>query len=202
MFSLLAQLSGNSVPTNGVQQFNDTVPINPANAGFHITNLSTLLNGVLGVFLAISGFLTFCYLIWGGFVWLTGGSDKSRVEQGRAIITQAIIGITLIAMLLVGFGILTDFLGLRSKVNIGGTGGQSTGGTGGGGGGTSTCTTGTIGQTYNDGGSGGYCSGGGAAMVKCVAAGVGPSGLSYPHFEPCSCVSGTLLPGYSTSGCQ
>ena len=174
------------------------VTINQSNTLYRVTDFGLLITRVLNVAVSIVGLLILGYIIWGAVDWILAQGDKSKIESARAKITQGVVGAGVFLSVFAIYAIISYFLGLGKHLDITGLNGGGTGGTGG----TSTCNTGTIGQTFNDGGAGGYCSGGGAATVKCVGAGVGPSGFSYPHFEPCSCLSGTLLPGYSTSGCQ
>ncbi len=193
--------------------YDDSVTVAPATSGYLVSNLGILLGSVSKWVAGISGFILFVYLIWGGAEWLLSGGDKAKIEAGRSRITQSIIGLAILACVFVFYTILINFLGLSTKVTIGG---------GNGGGGTTTTqpapggsntTTGTtpvantcagniaIGSTVSDNGAGGYCSNSGAASVRCMPAGAG--GLNYPHLEPCGCLGGTtLLPGVDIRGCQ
>ncbi len=187
--------------------YTDAVTVAPATSGYYVTSLGGLITAGIKWVAYIGGVLLLIYLVWGGAEWIMSGGDKAKVESGRTRITQSIIGFAILACIFVGYAAVLDFLGLRSKVGIGNIGAGGTAGSGGGGGPTnppgsgSSCTTATVNQYFNDGGAGGYCSGGGAAQVRCVPAGVG--GLNYPHFEPCSCLNGsTLLPGVDVRGCQ
>lgn len=190
MLTLLAQVPGGP-----------DVVIDQGATLYRVTDFGLLITRVLNVAGSIAGLLILGYLIWGGLDWILAQGDKSKVEAARAKITQGVIGLTAFLAVFAIYAIISYFLGLGNHLNIGGAGGGTGPGTTNPGN-TATCNAGTVGQTFNDGGAGGYCSGGGSASVRCVAAGVGPSGLTYPHFEPCGCVSGTLLPGYSTAGCQ
>lgn len=175
------------------------VSINQGATLYKIVDLGLLFERGLKVAIGLVGIIILGYLIWGGLDWILAGEDKGKVEAARSKITQGVIGLALFVSVFAIYFILDRFLSLSPRFNV--TGGA--GGSGGGGSAQNTCAGGTaIGSTVNDGGSGGYCSNGGAAMVKCVGPGVGPSNFTYAHFEPCSCVTGTLLPGYSTSGCQ
>ena len=77
-------------------------------AGFQITDVGTLITGAIGAALVIAAILVFGYLVWGGIQWITAGGDKANVEAARGRITNALVGLAIIAaayavILLVGF---------------------------------------------------------------------------------------------------
>lgn len=94
-----------------------TIGVNAGNAGFRITDLGTLINGALRLVLGIVGLLVFIYLIWGGVEWLTAGGDKSKTESARTKITNAIIGLAIVASAFAVGAIISRFFG----VNVGST---------------------------------------------------------------------------------
>ena len=53
------------------------------------------------------------YLIWGGISWITAGGDKSKVETARNKITQAIIGIIVLASAIAIFTLIQSFFGFE-----------------------------------------------------------------------------------------
>lgn len=59
--------------------------------------LGSLISSVIGA-LFIAGFLlaTF-FVIQGGLQWITAGGDKTKLESARDHITQAIVGIIIVA---------------------------------------------------------------------------------------------------------
>ena len=93
------------------------ISVNAGSAGFRITDLGTLINGGLKLILAIVGLLVFVYLIWGGVEWLTAGGDKSKTESARTKITNAIIGLAIVASAFAVGAIIQRFFG----VNVGST---------------------------------------------------------------------------------
>src|SRR5579872_5086824 len=68
-----------------------------SNSSIGITNLGRVVEIGSGLVLSIGGLAVFMYLILGGFNWLTAGGDKSKIEAARSMITNAIIGITILA---------------------------------------------------------------------------------------------------------
>ena len=86
-----------------------------AEAGF-----SDLLSNFLSVSMTIGAILLLIYLVWGAIQWITSGGDKGKVESARNKITQAIIGIIILAATTALFGIVQGFLGV-CIIDIGGS---------------------------------------------------------------------------------
>lgn len=161
-----------------------------------VSTLGNLVELAAGGVLTVGALAVLMYLILGGFNWVTAGGDKSKVETAKSMITQAIIGLAILASVFAIYGVLLTFFGLGDRINLGSGGGGGNGTPTTSGNPTSnTCPGGyAIGSVAEAGTSGNYCvwpTGGVApGRVRCVAAGQGPSGYNYPHFEPCSCASG------------
>src|SRR3990167_8945620 len=71
-------------------------------------NLGSLLGGAIGLIIIVALIITFFFLIVGGIKWMTSGGDKAKVEEARNQITNAIIGLAIVAgawatMRLIGF---------------------------------------------------------------------------------------------------
>lgn len=77
------------------------------------------------------------YLLMGAFKWITAGGEKGKIEEARTMMTQAIVGIVLLAAVFAIYSLVLNFIGLGSRINLdGGTNTNITApGTGGGGGG-------------------------------------------------------------------
>ncbi|MFZ2804679.1 MAG: hypothetical protein WA001_05695 [Patescibacteria group bacterium] len=58
--------------------------------------LPQLIGSLIGVALTLLGVLLLCYLLYGGFTWMTAGGDESKVKKARALITNAIIGLVIV----------------------------------------------------------------------------------------------------------
>jgi hypothetical protein len=48
-----------------------------------ITNIGTLIQGILQGAMIIAAILVFAYLIWGGIQWITSGGDKGKTDYRR-----------------------------------------------------------------------------------------------------------------------
>jgi len=95
-----------------------TIGIDAKGAGFNITDVSKLINALLQVTLGIVGLLVFIFLIWGGVEWITAGGDKSKTESARQKITNAIIGLAIVASAFAISKILGAFFGVSVGTDI------------------------------------------------------------------------------------
>ncbi len=94
------------------------INVDAAGAGFKINDIGKLISSLLKFTLGIVGLLVFIYLIWGGIEWLTAGGDKSKTESARQKITNAIIGLAIVASALAISVVLQNFFGISIGTNI------------------------------------------------------------------------------------
>jgi len=75
------------------------------NFKFEYSNLGTVLSPLLDIIILLAMFLTFWWLVWGAFEYMTAGGGKEGLAKARARITWAIIGLLfiLIAFLIAQF---------------------------------------------------------------------------------------------------
>jgi hypothetical protein len=108
-----------------------------------ITDLGLFVSRLAGVALLIAGVAFFIYFVWAGIRWILAGSDTNKVEEARHQITNALLGLTIVAAAWAIFLIVNYFFGLNL---VGGNSGTGTGGTGSGGvAGVNSCVCGTGG---------------------------------------------------------
>ena len=50
---------------------------------------------VVGIILGIIGYIAFFFVLYGGFLFLTGGSNPSQIEKARKTILNAVIGLVI-----------------------------------------------------------------------------------------------------------
>lgn len=86
-----------------------TNPVLPAvtGAGTGEIALGNIISAVLGLFLLVGTIAALIYIMLGALSWITAAGDKTKLEKAQSQITQAIVGIILLAsvwaiMLLVG----------------------------------------------------------------------------------------------------
>ena len=66
-------------------------------AEMRITDVGTIISGAIGAAFIIAGILVFAYLVWGGIQWITAGGDKANLEAARGRISNALVGMAIIA---------------------------------------------------------------------------------------------------------
>ena len=76
-----------------------------------VSSLSSLLNAGFRVAIIFAIIFVFAMLILGGYGWLTAGGDKAKVEEARGRITNAIIGLAIIASAWAIVTIVANFFG-------------------------------------------------------------------------------------------
>lgn len=74
--------------------------------------IGLLVGNIMGGILIIAFFLAFFILITGGITWITAGGDKAKLEEARNKITNAIIGLIIIAAIWGIMNLIGPFLGL------------------------------------------------------------------------------------------
>lgn len=74
--------------------------------------VARLLARFFATALAVGAVAFLLYLVYGAFRWLTGGADKANLEAAKATMTQALIGIILLASVFAVARIVGTLLGL------------------------------------------------------------------------------------------
>lgn len=78
------------------------------------TDITQLFNALLSLVMFISILLVFFYLISGSFQWITSGGDKGKIDQARAKMFAAIVGLIIVASSYAVFMVIIQFLGFNS----------------------------------------------------------------------------------------
>lgn len=92
------------IPGFGQVQTPDNIPSGASAPG---NTIQTFLN--LFIYIGITAALLFT--LYGGFLWITSGGDKAKLDHARRTITYAIIGIIIIVFAWVIVGIISFVLG-------------------------------------------------------------------------------------------
>lgn len=80
------------------------------NAGDPGKNFGNFLGGLMSAIMAIAVLAVLLFLIWGAIEWITSGGDKSKVESARNKITNAILGLIVLAATTALFMLIQQFL--------------------------------------------------------------------------------------------
>lgn len=78
-----------------------------------IHSLGTLIGNALGILLIIAAIAAFLFLILGGIQWITSGGDKAGLEAARNKITNAIVGLVIVAAAWAVMLLVSQFLGIE-----------------------------------------------------------------------------------------
>jgi hypothetical protein len=78
----------------------------------NIVEIGSLISAVVSALLVISALLAFLYLVLGGIQWITSGGDKAGMEAARNKITQAIVGLIIVAAAYAIMLLVSNFLGI------------------------------------------------------------------------------------------
>lgn len=117
-YSLIAQWPGHPIPgsTTGTSNQGIINPVISQSIGV-LTNQAdsaVKLAGFIAMFLRISLILgsvfSLLYLVWGAFEWIVSGGDKGAIENARNKIIHAVIGLSLVALVLVLINFIGSFL--------------------------------------------------------------------------------------------
>lgn len=78
-----------------------------------VSDLGRLLSATFAVATIFAILFVFGMLILGGYGWLTAGGDKAKVEEARTRITNALIGLAIIASAWVLITLIANFFGVN-----------------------------------------------------------------------------------------
>ena len=99
-------------------QFDPGTIKNPTGYGDTATALGNLLTNAVAAVVLGGGVLLFLYLVYGGFRYLTAGGDEKAVQSAQKIMTNAIIGLLIIATAYFITDILGTILGFGNIFNL------------------------------------------------------------------------------------
>ena len=77
-----------------------------------ISSIGRLISSIFNVAIIVAAIFVFFMLILGGYGWLTAGGDKAKVEEARTRITNALIGLAIVASAWALITIITQFFGV------------------------------------------------------------------------------------------
>lgn len=99
--------------------------------------LGNVIGAVVGIFL-VGGFIfALLHMLFGAITWISASGDKAKLQNAQERITQAIVGLIVLAATWALMSLLFSFLGFGAQFplfpiptfsgnNLGGTGGSTT----------------------------------------------------------------------------
>ena len=61
-------------------------------------SLEVVIGNVINVVLSFLGVFLLAYFLYAGFLWMTAGGDKDKVEKAKKIMMNAVIGLIIIVL--------------------------------------------------------------------------------------------------------
>jgi amino acid transporter len=83
-----------------------------------LRGLEDIFRDSLSLAIPLAGIILFMVLLFGGFRYITSGSDPGKVESARKTITYAIFGIILFALSYLIIAFITAFTGSTDLQNF------------------------------------------------------------------------------------
>jgi len=83
---------------------------------FAIKSIDAFLPNLIQVIFFIGALTALLFLFWGGISYITSGGDKEATKSAREKITNAVIGLAILAVVWVLWGLITYFLGLTPNL--------------------------------------------------------------------------------------
>lgn len=102
-------------------EFNETINLKTVQGDKGIeagTALNTLMQNAFTIVFAVAALTVLIFLIYGAFKWITSGGEKEGTKAARTYITNALVGLAILALAfvilrvvggIVGFDVLTQF---------------------------------------------------------------------------------------------
>ncbi len=72
------------------------------------------LSNIFSVVMVLGAVFCLALIIMGAIQWMTSGGEKTKVEEARNRITNAIIGLIILAASIALFNLVADFLGITA----------------------------------------------------------------------------------------
>lgn len=79
---------------------------------FGYTCIWNLISNIISVAFIVGAVATFVFLVLGGMNWLTSSGDKTKVEAAQKMISNALIGLAIIAASWAVYTIVLEFFGI------------------------------------------------------------------------------------------
>jgi len=98
----------------------DTVNLTPS---FGFQTLGDAVNTLVTIIFFVAGLAAFLFILWGAVNYIMAGDDASKTEAARKRITNAVVGLTLVALVYVIWLIAAQIFGIEGLLTGGGGGG-------------------------------------------------------------------------------
>lgn len=83
---------------------------------FAFKEIGPIISNFVSLAIILAGALVFLYLVWGGIEYIASGGDKAHIENATKRITNAVIGLAIVATSWAIFTIIKTFFGLEDAL--------------------------------------------------------------------------------------
>jgi hypothetical protein len=114
---------GSSCVTDAISAANGTsggqITLQPA---FGFTTIGQALSTIISIIFLVAGLLAFVFILLGAFSYLTAGDDSAKTQKARTQITNAVVGLILVALVYVIWLLAINLIpGMKVFFNVAGT---------------------------------------------------------------------------------
>ncbi len=82
---------------------------------FGYSCLGPFVSNAVSAGIIIASLATFLFLVWGGIEWITSGGDKTKTEEAKKRLTNAVIGLTIVVISWAIWKIIIYFFGINGS---------------------------------------------------------------------------------------
>lgn len=79
---------------------------------FGYTCIGNLVSNAVAVAFIVAAVAFFAFLVVGGMEWLTSGGDKAKIQESQKRISNAVIGLAIVAASFAIYTLVLDFFGI------------------------------------------------------------------------------------------
>jgi len=81
-------------------------------------DLGSIVSSIVTLLMTLGLIALLLFLVRGAYMWMSAGGDKAKVEEARSVITNSIIGMTILASVFAFFAIINEFFGIGINVGL------------------------------------------------------------------------------------
>jgi hypothetical protein len=84
---------------------------------FKFNSIGEFVVNLFQIALILGSIMTFVYLVWGGIQWITSGGNQEAAKGAKEKITDAILGLALLALVWLIWRLVIYFVGISPSVS-------------------------------------------------------------------------------------
>ncbi len=84
-----------------------------ANAASYEIGFSLFVGGILRAIMVFCAIIVLIFLVWGSVDWISSAGEKGKLDSARNKMTNAVIGLIVLASVLAIYTFVQNFLGIQ-----------------------------------------------------------------------------------------